>query len=220
MSRFPGPPLEDPPESPPRNSTGAPWGERGGTTGAPAATSRGRRSVAGPFTCTGAQRREKPRSGSSPRFASPPVLVSTPVRCGNWWTWRGVTARRSNGRGMKPSAKSVRFDDDSLWVGLDDGRVVGVPLAWFPRLLAATAEQRAGFELSPARPPLGSAGRGHLHRRPARGAWRSPARPLRGRGGKRWHDNGLRWHLPRGALRATRLATWIAWALRRRGRPP
>ena len=50
---------------------------------------------------------------------------------------------------MKPSAKSVRFDNDSLWVGLDDGRVVGVPLAWFPRLLAATAEQRAGFELSP-----------------------------------------------------------------------
>lgn len=50
---------------------------------------------------------------------------------------------------MTPSAKSVRFDDDSLWVGLDDGRVVGVPLAWFPRLLAATAEQRAGFELSP-----------------------------------------------------------------------
>jgi hypothetical protein len=25
---------------------------------------------------------------------------------------------------------------------------VGVPLAWFPRLLAATPEQRAGFELS------------------------------------------------------------------------
>jgi hypothetical protein len=43
----------------------------------------------------------------------------------------------------------VRFDDDSLWVELDDGRVVGVPLAWFPRLLAATPEQRAVFELSP-----------------------------------------------------------------------
>ncbi|MCU0921669.1 MAG: DUF2442 domain-containing protein [Burkholderiaceae bacterium] len=43
----------------------------------------------------------------------------------------------------------MRFDDDSLWVELDDGRVVGVPLAWFPRLLAATPEQRAVFELSP-----------------------------------------------------------------------
>jgi len=43
----------------------------------------------------------------------------------------------------------VRFDDDSLWVHLDDGRIVAVPLAWFPRLLAATPEQRAEFELSP-----------------------------------------------------------------------
>jgi len=43
----------------------------------------------------------------------------------------------------------VRFDDDNLWVDLDDGRVVGVPLAWFPRLLAATPEQRTAFELSP-----------------------------------------------------------------------
>jgi hypothetical protein len=50
---------------------------------------------------------------------------------------------------MTTSARAVRFDDNSLWVDLDDGRVVGVPLAWFPRLLAATPEQRAGFELSP-----------------------------------------------------------------------
>lgn len=50
---------------------------------------------------------------------------------------------------MTTSAKAVRFDDDSLWVDLDDGRVIAVPLAWFPRLLAATAEQRLRFELSP-----------------------------------------------------------------------
>ena len=36
-----------------------------------------------------------------------------------------------------------------MWVRLDDGRVIAVPLAWFPRLLTATAEQRAQFELSP-----------------------------------------------------------------------
>ena len=41
---------------------------------------------------------------------------------------------------MSTSARAVRFDDNSLWVDLDDGRVVGVPLAWFPRLLAATPE--------------------------------------------------------------------------------
>lgn len=49
---------------------------------------------------------------------------------------------------MTTSARAVRFDDDSLWVDRDDGRVVGVPLAWFPRLLTATPEQRASFELS------------------------------------------------------------------------
>lgn len=42
-----------------------------------------------------------------------------------------------------------RFDDDSMWVDLDDGRRIAVPLAWFPRLLAATPEQRNQFELSP-----------------------------------------------------------------------
>ncbi len=50
---------------------------------------------------------------------------------------------------MTTSAKAVRFDDDSMWVHLDDGRVMAVPLAWFPRLLAATPEQRMQFELSP-----------------------------------------------------------------------
>ena len=50
---------------------------------------------------------------------------------------------------MTTSAKAARFDDDSLWVDLDDGRVIAVPLAWVPRLLAATPEQRLRFELSP-----------------------------------------------------------------------
>ena len=49
---------------------------------------------------------------------------------------------------MSISAKAVRFGDDSMWVDLDDGRRMAVPLAWFPRLLAATPEQRAQFELS------------------------------------------------------------------------
>lgn len=50
---------------------------------------------------------------------------------------------------MTTSAKAVHFDDDSMWVHLDDGRVMAVPLAWFPRLLTATPEQRIQFELSP-----------------------------------------------------------------------
>lgn len=51
---------------------------------------------------------------------------------------------------MSASPKSLRFDDDSMWVELDDGRVLGVPLAWFPRLLRATVAQRQAFELSPS----------------------------------------------------------------------
>lgn len=39
-------------------------------------------------------------------------------------------------------AKSVRFDDAMMWVDLEDGRNIGVPLAWFPRLLHGAAEQR------------------------------------------------------------------------------
>jgi hypothetical protein len=46
------------------------------------------------------------------------------------------------------SAKSVRFDPDSMWVELSDGRTIGVPLAWFPRLLRSTEEQRQNVRVS------------------------------------------------------------------------
>lgn len=49
-----------------------------------------------------------------------------------------------------PSPTAVRFDEDSFWVDLDDGRTLGVPLAWFPRLLHGNTEQRADFFMSPA----------------------------------------------------------------------
>jgi hypothetical protein len=49
---------------------------------------------------------------------------------------------------MNISAKSVTFDDDSMWVELEDGRNLGVPLAWFPRLLHATPDQRGKYEIS------------------------------------------------------------------------
>lgn len=49
---------------------------------------------------------------------------------------------------MNTSAKSVRFDDSSMWVELADGRTLSVPLAWFPRLLHASAQERAQVTLS------------------------------------------------------------------------
>lgn len=51
---------------------------------------------------------------------------------------------------MNISPKFVRFDEDSMWVGLADGRTISVPLAWFPRLLDATPEQRLQVQLSRA----------------------------------------------------------------------
>ena len=48
---------------------------------------------------------------------------------------------------MSISAKSVRFDADSMWVELSDGRTLGVPLAWFPRLLDANPAQREAVEM-------------------------------------------------------------------------
>jgi hypothetical protein len=43
-------------------------------------------------------------------------------------------------------AVAVSCSDDALGVTLADGRTVSVPLAWFPRLLAATPKQRAKWE--------------------------------------------------------------------------
>jgi len=43
---------------------------------------------------------------------------------------------------MSISTKAVRFDEYNMWVTL------GVPLAWFPKLMHASPEQRDQFELS------------------------------------------------------------------------
>jgi len=47
---------------------------------------------------------------------------------------------------VRPS--DVRFDEDSFWVELSDGRTLGVPLAWFPRLLRGSPGQREAVSLS------------------------------------------------------------------------
>ena len=45
-------------------------------------------------------------------------------------------------------ASRVYFREESLWVELTDGRILGVPLSYFPRLLSATSEQREKFVIS------------------------------------------------------------------------
>jgi hypothetical protein len=46
--------------------------------------------------------------------------------------------------------KHVRLTDDVLTVDLVDGRTITAPLAWFPRLLHATPEQRANWVVAGA----------------------------------------------------------------------
>lgn len=48
----------------------------------------------------------------------------------------------------EPLAKALRFDTDTMWVELEDGRKLGIPLAYFPRLLNASPAQRQKYTIS------------------------------------------------------------------------
>jgi hypothetical protein len=50
----------------------------------------------------------------------------------------------------EPRAVSVSFLGDTMCVHLNDGRALRVPLSSFPRLLRASAEQRAAYLISAA----------------------------------------------------------------------
>ena len=41
----------------------------------------------------------------------------------------------------------VQFTEDTISVGLVDGRVITVPLVWYPRLLGATASPRENWKI-------------------------------------------------------------------------
>lgn len=48
----------------------------------------------------------------------------------------------------EPTAVSLSFESDNMWVELSDGRQLGVPLAYFPRLANATPEQLGEYIIS------------------------------------------------------------------------
>jgi len=54
--------------------------------------------------------------------------------------------------GVKPGeqVKDVHFTEDTMAVDLIDGRTIIVPLAWYPRLLDATPQQRGNWQISGA----------------------------------------------------------------------
>ena len=44
-------------------------------------------------------------------------------------------------------ARTVQLEEDTLTVGLADGRTIAVPFVWYPRLAGASAEARSKWEL-------------------------------------------------------------------------
>ena len=54
----------------------------------------------------------------------------------------------TDAQSVSPEPLAVRFDEDSFWVDLADGRTLGIPLVWFPCLLKGSPELRAKVSLS------------------------------------------------------------------------
>ena len=46
-----------------------------------------------------------------------------------------------------PTIQAIEITDDTLSVDLSDGRTISVPLAWYPRLLHGSAEERQNWRL-------------------------------------------------------------------------
>ena len=45
-----------------------------------------------------------------------------------------------------PDAMTVEVTEDSLTAELTDGRIISVPLAWYPRLVHATPDERSNWD--------------------------------------------------------------------------
>ena len=61
-----------------------------------------------------------------------------------------VADNRKVERGFVPTtalAHSVGFDEEMMHVSLTDGRVISVPIIWFPLLRNATPAQLASYEI-------------------------------------------------------------------------
>jgi Protein of unknown function (DUF2442) len=54
-----------------------------------------------------------------------------------------ITANETTAR-----ATAARVTEDSLVVDLEDGRRISTPLAWYPRILHGTRQERTRFEIT------------------------------------------------------------------------
>lgn len=53
----------------------------------------------------------------------------------------------ANGEMADIRVKAVRFDEDSIYVDLQDGRTISAPLVWYPRLANASKDQLENWQL-------------------------------------------------------------------------
>ena len=49
-----------------------------------------------------------------------------------------------------PKVVNVIIDNDTLSLNLEDGRIVSVPIGWYPRLLYGVPAERVNFQISSA----------------------------------------------------------------------
>ncbi len=48
---------------------------------------------------------------------------------------------------MYITVSKIWFEDEKIFVELNEGRIVSVPMCWYPKLKNATPQQRSEFEL-------------------------------------------------------------------------
>ncbi len=59
-----------------------------------------------------------------------------------------VTARKINIEEL--SISSLNIEGDLLVAAISDGRIVSIPIAWFPKLLKSKPSDLKNFEISPS----------------------------------------------------------------------
>ncbi len=67
------------------------------------------------------------------------MLVAAPTSCARYNRWRRIRVAGFGRHGMSSSASAadervldVQFTDDTISVNLRDGRVITVPVVWYP----------------------------------------------------------------------------------------
>jgi hypothetical protein len=61
-----------------------------------------------------------------------------------------VASKRKARKAYVPTtalAKAIEFDNEMMHVSLIDGRIISVPIIWFPLLYEASSEQRKNYEI-------------------------------------------------------------------------